>query len=70
MKPATPEMLNREVNSPSYTFSFFDEAFLSKDELRAVRLQLEMMKPELSLKEADIEKYHSNIRERQNFRAG
>ena len=55
MKPATPEMLNREVNSPSYTFSFFDEAFLSKDELRAVRLQLEMMKPELSLKEAGIE---------------
>ena len=36
-----------QTESPSYKLAFQDEDFLLKDELRPVRLQLELLKPEL-----------------------
>jgi uncharacterized protein (TIGR00730 family) len=47
---ATPQTL-----SPSYRLAFRDHDFLLKDDLRPVRLQLELLKPELILKEHEIE---------------
>lgn len=47
--PETPQTL-----SPTYRLAFSDEDFLTRRELRAVRLQLEMMKPELALAERGI----------------
>ena len=44
-----------QCSSPSYRLAFQDPDFLLKDELRAVRLQLELLKPELSLQESHIE---------------
>jgi uncharacterized protein (TIGR00730 family) len=41
--------------SPSYRLAFQDPEFLLKDELRPVRLQLELLKPELTLQEHQIE---------------
>ena len=40
--------------NPAYRLAFKDEDFLLRDDLRAVRLQLEQMKPELLLKEQGI----------------
>ena len=45
--------LNR--NKRSYKLAFEDEEFLLRDELRPVRLQLELLKPELTLQEQGIE---------------
>ena len=39
----------------SYSLAFLDTAFLLRDELRPVRLQLELLKPELILQEQHIE---------------
>ena len=47
---ATPQTL-----SPSYRLAYTDHDFLLRDELRPVRLQLELLKPELILKEHGIE---------------
>src|SRR4030067_3285019 len=41
--------------SPSYRLAYMDHDFLLMDELRPVRLQLELLKPELILKEHEIE---------------
>ena len=41
--------------SPSYRLAFQDVDFLLRDELRPVRLQLELLKPELMLQEQHIE---------------
>jgi uncharacterized protein (TIGR00730 family) len=41
--------------SPSYRLAFQDPDFLLKDELRPVRLQLELLKPELALLEKKVE---------------
>jgi hypothetical protein len=41
--------------SPSYRLAFQDPEFLLRDELRPVRLQLELLKPELILQEHQIE---------------
>ncbi len=41
--------------SPSFRLAFQDPDFLLKDELRPVRLQLELLKPELTLQEHHIE---------------
>jgi hypothetical protein len=41
--------------SPSYRLAYRDTDFLLRDELRAVRLQLELLKPELVLQEHAIE---------------
>ena len=48
--PSTPQ-----TRSPSYKLAFADEEFLLRDELRAVRLQLELLKPELLMAEYGIE---------------
>ncbi|MEM6679441.1 MAG: LOG family protein [Pseudomonadota bacterium] len=47
--PATPQTL-----SPAYRLAFADPDFLGRDELRPVRLQLELLKPEMALDEAGI----------------
>lgn len=44
-----------QTRSPSYTLAYQDEEFLLRDELRPVRLQLELLKPELIQQEHHIE---------------
>ncbi len=44
-----------QTRSPSYELAFTDQDFLLRDELRPVRLQLELLKPELALQAAGIE---------------
>ncbi len=44
-----------QTRSPSYKLSYMDSDFLTRDELRPVRLQLELMKPELLQQEHGIE---------------
>ena len=48
--PDTPQ-----TRSPAYTLAFADNEFMCRDELRPVRLQLELLKPELMMNEAGIE---------------
>ncbi|TMV04944.1 TIGR00730 family Rossman fold protein [Ruegeria sediminis] len=47
--PETPQS-----RSPSYKLAFADEDFLLRDELRPVRLQLELLKPEMLMAERQI----------------
>lgn len=47
--PDTPQ-----TRSPAYALAFADEDFMCRDELRPVRLQLELLKPELMLNEAGV----------------
>lgn len=44
-----------QTTSPSYRLAYSDRDFLLKDELRPVRLQLELLKPELILQEHQVE---------------
>ena len=46
----TPQTL-----APTYRLAFSDPDFLCRDELRPVRLQLELLKPEMALSEKGIE---------------
>jgi uncharacterized protein (TIGR00730 family) len=48
--PDTPQ-----TRAPAYRLAFADDDFLCRDELRPVRLQLELLKPQLMLDEAGIE---------------
>ncbi|MBP0482414.1 TIGR00730 family Rossman fold protein [Sagittula salina] len=48
-----PETL--QSRSPSYRLAFADEEFLAKDELRPVRLQLELLKYEMLMDEHQID---------------
>ena len=48
-QPDTPQTL-----SPSYRLAFSDPDFLTRDELRPVRLQLELLKAEMALAERGI----------------
>ena len=48
--PDTPQ-----TRAPAYQLAFSDEDFLCRDELRPVRWQLELLKPEMLLDEAGIE---------------
>lgn len=48
--PDTPQ-----TRSPSYRLAFADPDFLCRDELRPVRLQLELLKPEMLMSEYGIE---------------
>jgi hypothetical protein len=43
------------LKSPSYRPADTDTAFLAKDDLRGVRLQIDYLKPELLLREHEIE---------------
>jgi uncharacterized protein (TIGR00730 family) len=45
---------NAQTESPSYRLAFNDADFLARDELRPVRLQLELLKTELGLAERGI----------------
>jgi len=47
--PDTPQ-----TRSPAYRLAFADDDFLCRDELRPVRLQLELLKPEMLLDEAGV----------------
>lgn len=49
----TPE--TEQTQSPAYRLAFDDPDFLCRDELRPVRLQLELLKPEMLMAEAGIE---------------
>lgn len=44
-----------QTRAPAYRLAFADDDFLCRDELRATRIQLEMIKPELILGERGIE---------------
>ena len=44
-----------QTRSPSYRLAYLDDDFILRDELRAVRLQLELLKPELFLQKHNIE---------------
>ncbi len=48
--PDTPQ-----TRAPAYRLAFADDEFLCRDELRPVRLQLELLKPEMAMSEAGIE---------------
>tara|TARA_R110002051_G_scaffold73277_1_gene133118 strand:- start:1299 stop:2147 length:849 start_codon:yes stop_codon:yes gene_type:complete len=48
--PDTPQ-----TRAPEYRLAFADEDFLLRDELRPVRLQLELLKPQMVMDEAGIE---------------
>ncbi len=48
--PDTPQ-----TRAPAYRLAFNDEDFLCRDELRPVRLQLELLKPEMILNERGVE---------------
>ena len=48
-QPDTPQ-----TRSPSYRLAFSDGEFLTRDELRPVRLQLELLKVEMALAERGI----------------
>ena len=48
--PDTPQ-----TRSPSYKLAFDDPGFLCRDELRPVRLQLELLKPEMLMQEYGVE---------------
>ncbi|WP_299349306.1 TIGR00730 family Rossman fold protein [uncultured Shimia sp.] len=48
--PDTPQ-----TRAPAYRLAFADDEFLCRDELRPVRLQLELLKPQLALDEEQIE---------------
>ena len=47
--PDTPQ-----TRAPAYKLAFADDEFMCRDKLRPVRLQLELLKPELMLDEAGI----------------
>ena len=48
--PSTPQ-----TEAPAYRLAFADDDFLCRDELRPVRLQLELLKPQMMLDEHGIE---------------
>jgi uncharacterized protein (TIGR00730 family) len=54
-KAARVHIDSAQTRSPSYRLAYQDEEFLLRDELRPVRLQLELLKPELIQQEQSIE---------------
>jgi uncharacterized protein (TIGR00730 family) len=51
---AKEQISTRQTESPSYKLAFQDTEFLLREELRPVRFQLELLKPEMLLDEAKI----------------
>ncbi|HZL90097.1 MAG TPA: prepilin peptidase [Pirellulaceae bacterium] len=51
---ATPSDLTPQKKSPSYLLAYEDEEFLRRAELRPVRMQLELLKPEMILTEENV----------------
>ena len=54
MSDERERMLERLLHSPSYRVAYKDVDFLSGPELRAVRMELELLKPEFTLREQHI----------------
>ncbi len=54
-KEATEVPDTPQTRSPAYALAFADEEFMCRDELRPVRWQLELLKPEMMLEEQGIE---------------
>jgi len=56
MSADTPKSQSRQkiLESSSYRIAYEDADFLRRDELRPVRLQLELMKPQLALEEHNV----------------
>lgn len=54
MKTPAEENLEKILNSPSYKLASLDTAFLDSPELRPVRMQLELLKPELILQRHQV----------------
>jgi uncharacterized protein (TIGR00730 family) len=52
---ARPERGTPQTRSPSYRLAYADQDFLLRDQLRPVRLQLELLKPEILLAEHRID---------------
>ncbi|MGH7496804.1 MAG: TIGR00730 family Rossman fold protein [bacterium] len=50
-----PEKIRQIIDSPSYRLAFEDVDFLKREDLRPVRFQLELLKPERIIAEHDIE---------------
>ena len=50
----TERMVKRLKKSPAYKIAYHDEDFIDTDNLRPVRLQLELLKPELILRKQKI----------------
>ena len=48
--PDTPQ-----TRAPAYRLAFTDDDFMSRDELRPVRLQLELLKPQMAMDEYGVE---------------
>ncbi|NDU99634.1 LOG family protein [Pseudoroseicyclus tamaricis] len=44
-----------QTRSPTYRLAFADDDFLTREELRPVRFQLELLKPQMALDEAEVE---------------
>jgi len=57
-EPTSDQLLNHLLQSPAYRRADQDLEFLSRDELRPVRLQLELLKPEVIQQEENI---HSTV---------
>ena len=55
IEPAHLRVDSPHTRSSSYRLAYQDEEFILRDELRPVRLQLELLKPELILQENHIE---------------
>jgi hypothetical protein len=55
MTPREVENLQAILNSPSYTLAELDTDLLQQPELRPVRMQLELLKPELTFAEEQVE---------------
>ena len=53
--PSTPQ-----TRAPAYRLAFADPDFLTREELRPVRLQLELLKPQMILEERGIKAYIIN----------
>jgi uncharacterized protein (TIGR00730 family) len=48
------DLQTAQTQSPAYTLAFQDKEFLLREELRPIRFQLELLKPEMLLDEAGI----------------
>lgn len=55
VKHVLPKQGVPEVQSSSYKLAFIDDQFLLREELRPLRLQLELQKPEIIMREEKIE---------------
>ena len=63
-KAAAKQLDSRLSRSPAYSLAFQDTDFLLRPELRPVRLQLELLKPELMLNELQYRIHRGDVRQR------